>query len=290
MKKGLSCLAFILLLSVSLQGVELKPWYPQMLQLQGWLDYRFQSFPSVDAQRNYGHYSSNDHFVDGSLLLVYDPYSLQVETEFADTRKRNFDWDHIALTGRYLFLDDNIGDPVSFTAGLTLSRAWREAVNDISSFHHGRNEAFLHLALGKQNIYGADWSSRWWGILGVGTADRWTPWLIANAAYEWNCFQPHRFSFHLDSLWGCGNHQLKVDDFGGYGPIDHRSIDLGIRYSYEFECYGVFSLGYAYRVYAHNFPKQTSQLTLCYIFPFGPEANFYLFKAYSLLTGKNSPF
>lgn len=272
-----------------IQGIDLKPWYSRDLQVQGTLDYRFQSYHSVDAPKK-NHYSSNDHFVEGSLMAIYAPFSLQLETEFADTKKRNFDWDHISLCGRYLWLDDDIGDPFSLTTGLTLGRAWREAVNDISSFHHGRNELFLHVALGKQNIKGATWLTRWWGIFGIGTADRWTPWIAANVNYEWNQCPPHRLRLYINSLWGCGRHQLKVKEFGGYGKIDHRSIDIGVRYSYEFDYYGLVSLDYAHRVYAHNFPDNANIWTFCYIYPFGPEGDYLLLKARSWFSETKSPF
>ncbi len=277
----------IIFLPFSIHGIEFKPWYPPSYQLLGLLDYRFQSYHSVDAPSKSSHYSSYDHFVDGSFLFTKNSYSIEFETEFAHTKKRRFDWDHIGLTGRYLWLDDNIGDPFSVTAGLTLSKAWREAVNDISSFHHGQNEAFLHVALGKQNIQGANWISRWWGVFGIGIADRWTPWIVANAAYEWNSCAPHRICLYINSLWGCGGRKFRLKDFGGYEPIDHRSIDLGLRYSYEFDYCGVLSIEYAHRVYAHNFPDNANVLALCYIYPFGPEGTYYILKGYSLITGKN---
>lgn len=291
MKKWLafaySCLFFFPALIQG--GVDLKPWYPRDLQVQAFMDYRFQSIPSIDAPRK-DHYSSSDHFVNGSLMAVLSPYSLQLNTEFADTKKRNFDWDHVSLTGRYLWMDDNIGDAFSLTTGLTLGRAWREAVNDISSFHHGRNEAFLHVAIGKQSIEGSAWLSRWWGLFGIGTADRWTPWIVANVAYEKNFCDPHQLRLFIHSLWGCGQHKLRVHDFGGYGPIDHRSIDIGFRYTYEFDYYGMASLEYAHRVYAHNFPDNANTVTLSYIYPFGPEGDLYLLEVYSLFSGNKTPF
>lgn len=283
-------LIFLLFFPVILHGIELKPWYFPNYQLQGKIDYRFQSYQSVDAPHKKGHYSSNDHFVDGSFIFVKDFFSYQLMAEGADTKKRNFDWDHIGLTARYQWLDDNIGDSLSLTTGLTLKRAWREAVNDISSFHHGRNEAFLHVAFGKQNIKGSQWLSRWWGVLGIGTADRWTPWIVANATYEWNFCERHRLSLYVDSLWGCGRRKLHVNDFGGYGPIDHRSIDIGLSYCYELDYYGLISIDFAHRVYAHNYPDNANLLTISYTYPFGPEATYYILKAYSLVTNKKNPF
>lgn len=290
MKKCATALFLCLFFTSLLQGIELKPWYSRALNVQGILDYRFQTYPSVATSHKNGHYSSDDQFVDGSFIFVYEPYSIQIETLLANTKKRSFDWDNISLTLRYLCLDDNIGDPFSLTTGLTLGRAWREAVNDISSFHHGRNEAFFHVALGKQKIQGASFLSRWWTVLGIGTADRWTAWLVANAAYEWNYFEPHRFGIYVNSLWGCGTHALKVEDFGGYGPLDHRSVDIGIRYTYELDYYGSLNISYARRVYASNFPENTNQVVASYIYPFGPEANAYLLKAYSLFGGNPKPF
>lgn len=267
---------------------ELRPWYRPYVQLHGILDYRFQSYRSVNASHTHGRYSSNDHFVDCTLSFAKEPFSYQLEMEFANTKKRNFDWDHISAMGRYLWLNDDIGEPFSLVTGLTLSRAWREAVNDISSFHHGRNELFFHVSLGKQEIKGSQWLSRWWAMWGIGIADRWTPWIEALAAYEWNRCEPHQFSLYINTLWGCGNRKLKVHDFGGYGPIAHRSIDVGFRYIYEFDCYGVITIGYARRLYAHNFPDNTNILTFSYVYPFGPEPNFYLLKAMSLFKGNSN--
>lgn len=288
MKKWL--IGLLLFLPFYGQTVDLKPWYPRSLQLQGIVDYRYQSYNRLDAPGKNRHFSSDDHFVDASLMAVYDPYSIQLEIEFADTRKRNFDWDHIGVTGRYQFLDDNVGDPISLTAGVTLSRAWREALNDISSFHHGQNEAFFHMAIGKQSIHGSTWSDRWWGIIGLGIADRWTPWIVANAAYEWNQYDPHRFKVYINTLWGCGGSKLRLKDFGGYSRVNHKSIDIGAAYLYEFEFFGTVSLSYSRRVYAHNFPDNANILTIQYNYPFGPEGDYYILKTYSLLTGKKNPF
>ncbi|MBS4164981.1 Uncharacterized protein NEOC65_000027 [Neochlamydia sp. AcF65] len=286
-----NCLAYLLLVLPSLlPGVEFKPWYPNPLQVHGELAYHFQSYASVDALKGSGHYSSKDQLINASLLVAYDPYCLQLETAFADTKKRSFNCTHIALAARYLFLDDNLGDPVSLSMGLSVRRAWKKAVNDMSLFYHGRNEAFLHAAIGKQNIEGFAWYSRWWGTLGIGTADGWTPWVVANAAYEWNRSYLHRVCVYINSLWGLGKQKLAVESFGGYGRIDHRSIDLGIRYCYEFAYNGLLSIDYARRVYAQNFPRDVNLLTVSYIYPFGPRGTVYVLKAYSLLTDKALSF
>ena len=273
---------FFVIPALWLQGTDLKPWYPSSLQVNGEVDYRFQYYPCVDAPHCQPHYSSTDHFLEGSLLFVFDPLSVQMEGEWADTKKRSFDWDHVSLTARYLWLDDNLGDSVSLTTGVTLSRAWREAVNDISSFHHGRNELFLHAALGKQSLQEAFWKTGWWGVIGIGTADRWTPWIVANANYEWNSLSAHRLNLYVNSLWGCGSKKINICRFGGYGPVDHRSIDIGLKYTYVFDYCGYLSFEYARRVYAHNFPDQANQFKISYIYPFGPEGDYFLLKAYSL--------
>lgn len=271
-------------------ATEFKPWYARSLQLEGRLLDRFQFYPSVDAPHKEPHYSSYDHFIEGSLGFVFDPFSFQIETVGAHTKKRHLGWDHISLTGRYLWLDDDKGDKISLSTGVTLGKAWRAAVNDISSFHHGQNEVFLHLAVGKQVISGSQWLSRWWSICGIGTADRWTPWIVADCAYEWSMYEIHCFKLYVNTLWGCGNHKLKVQNFGGYGPINHRSIDIGMHYSYELDCGGIFCIDYARRVYAHNFPEKTNQITFCFLYPFGPEGDYLILKAYTLLTGKTSFF
>ena len=277
-------------LQTDIHATDLKPWFAKHLQVQGLVDYRYQTYSSLDAPQASKKYSSDDSFVDASLIFVRDPFSLQVEAQFADTRKRNFDWDHVGLTARYLILDDNIGDPFSLSSGLTLSRAWREAVNDISSFHHGQNEAFFHLAIGRQKVLENEWICRAWSVLGLGTADRWTPWIVADAAYEWiNPCSSLRYKLFVNTLWGCGNHKLRVEDFGGYSKINHQSIDLGLGITKQFDYYGTLSFNYSYRVYAHNYPNRASNFVVSYNYPFGPDADYYLLKVTSLF-GDVSPF
>ena len=72
--------------------------------------------------------------------------------------------------------------------------------------------------------------------------------------------------FH--SLMGLGDKNLNLCHFKGYGAIAHRSIDIGMQYSYLFENLSKLHLKYAYRVYAKNFPLNSQCFTIEYCYDF----------------------
>ena len=56
--------------------------------------------------------------------------------------------------------------------------------------------------------------------------------------------------------------------FEGYGPIAHRSIDIGFRATKYTECAGNWIFEYTQRVYALNFPDYANLLRVSFIYPY----------------------
>lgn len=250
-------------------ATDLKPWYARYLEIQPKATYLFQTYKTIDTGHGTIHQSSDDQFLHLSVLGAYDRWCAEIETTFAATRHRSFGFCDARLTGRYQWLDDVVGDPVSLVTGLTVVQSCKIAVHDISCFYHGDFETEIHVAAGKEVACEQFWTSRVWGVLGLGVADVGSPWIRGNFAWEYNWCDLHEVEIGAYTLWGLGGDSLNVNHFRGYGPIKHYSIDVGLNYHMTLECGGVLGIGYYHRLFARNCPKHVNILELSYLYPFG---------------------
>lgn len=250
-----------------LLGTELIPWYGRDLQIETRFSYLYQWYNAFD-----GH-TSNDNFYTFSVLLPYDSWCGELETTLNNSSWRNFAFDDLCFTGRYRWLDDIVGDPITLTTGATVTAVFNRGRHNPGSFHHGNHfEAEIHAAIGKERSCQEFWLSRWWAIAGAGLADTGSPWIRADAAWETNYCQIHHFRLFADSLWGLGDRSVHKHfwDFDGYGSVDHQSIDLGTRYSYLIcDSDITLSLQYSYRIFAKNYPSKANRFMLRILYPFG---------------------
>ncbi|MFQ5729509.1 MAG: hypothetical protein ACE5GN_04020 [Waddliaceae bacterium] len=271
MRKTFLVLLGVLFISqANLPGTEWMPWTEKDLELYPKVDYLYQHYNTIHSSSGSKHRTADDHFFSLGLSGSYTSWSAELETVFADTRHRSFGFDNFKLTGRYQWYNDIVGDPVSVTTGITLIKASKVALKDLSSFHHGRNEAEAYVSIGKENSCLDCWISRGWAVLGIGVADHGSPWLRSRLAWEKNFQRTTHLRLFLNALYGLGGNSLALTKaFGGYGSISHRSIDIGSCLSKVTDCWGAFRLQYSYRVYARNFPKCTSLLQISYLYPFG---------------------
>lgn len=253
-----------------LWGIDYQPWYPKALELQGEVSCLYQTYRKVASGREL-HYSSDDFFLSTSLGASAFKWYGEVDLVMAKTRKRNFAMDSYQLEVRYQLMDDVTAEnPVSLITGVVLGKATHPAVEDFSSFHHARCEAEMHVSIGKEFSCLDYWISRFWSVLALGVGDTGSPWIRFNVNWEKNHWDKHSWGLFMNSWWGLGGNNLRhAHDFEGYGPIAHRSIDLGASYRYQFDFGGKVTLSYAYRVYAKNFPQNASLVTLSFLYPFG---------------------
>lgn len=267
---------YLFLLPLFSHAADLKPWFGNDYDAEIHFSTLYQNYKGVEAPHHrYSKRNENDVFFNFSLEYPYQRYCGEFEAILAHTRHQNCRWDNFQFTGRYKWLDDNEGDPVSLVIGLTFIEPFSRALHDISSFHHGHIEGEINLSFGKQ--YGSclneDWVYRWWNVVSFGVADVGSPWMWEDVAFEHNLYSVHRIRYFLHSLWGFGKNNLSEKHFKGYGSIQHRSVDLGIRYSYNLGCRGSLSIQYARRVYAHNFPDNANLVLFEYNLPFGTQYN-----------------
>jgi len=245
------------------------PWTERDLEIYPRGCYLYQTYNEIDTSSRTVRRHGDDHFFSAGLFGSFDVWSVDLEAIIAETRRQHFCLDSFRLTGRYLWYNDIVGDPFSLMTGITLIKATTSALHDISSFHHGKLEGESFISIGKERTCWDDWLSRWWGCLGIGVGDHGNPWIRGQLAWEKNFQRNRHVRFFLNTLVGLGKHTLSVDSFDGYGPIRHRSVDIGIRFSKRTDFCGIFRLGYARRIYACNFPRGAHFLFFSYLFPFG---------------------
>ncbi len=251
------------------RGTELQPWFGNQLQYEGRCSLLYQSYSRISSADRLPSHSSDDLFLTASVSNApYPELSLELETTVAFRKFRCGGFDNFRATGRWLCLDDVAGDAISLSTGATCTIALDEGLKDISSFHHGLYETEAHIAIGKERSSISDWTSRCWCVGAIGIAERGSPWLKAQAAYEYRIGGNHSLQTFIHGLAGLGTRRLHWHDFRGYGAVQHQSIDLGIRYDYFIAFFGEMNLEYAYRAYARNFPARCNlvRLQLLYLF------------------------
>jgi len=267
--KQLFTLFFIALVQIA-SATHLKPWLGQDLLPQLSASYTLQRYHWVRISNHSTRYSSTDHFVAGGAYVPYAPYSLEVEVDTAGTTRTNYGWNDVIVTGRYQLMDDISGeDVVSAVAGISIAKAAPKFVRDISTFHHGTWEYMFHGSIGKEEPCGPTWGRRAWGLVGLGIANKGSFWVFSHLEYERNACDRYWYGIFLNGLFGMGNHDLVLDEFIGYGPIKHRSVDLGAKFTYSFWENGTLMLRYSFRVWAENFPAYTNLATIEFQYPFG---------------------
>lgn len=256
-------------LPLFLHATEVAPWFGEYLEFEARASALYQGFDRVSSGKKSFSYHSDDVFTNFSLSFCPDPdWDVELEVLFADTRHRNYGFDSGKITGRYLILDDIIGDPISMTAGLSLILPIHSALRDIGSFHHGMAEFEAHAAIGQEVPYLTQWALRHYSFLALGIATQGSPWLRVSYNLERNFCNAFSAKVFLESLFGFGRRRIFKQDFRGYGAIAHRSVDAGVGLTYTFDYWGELSLQYTYRIYARNFPKNVNIAKITYYVPF----------------------
>lgn len=265
-------LFWLIFLPILCQATDLKPWFGNMYETELRATLLYQNYNSLatryhcDAKRE-----ENSAFLTLSAAYPFKRYCSEFEATAAETSHQEPGWDNFRLTGRYQWLNESCGTPLSLVTGFILTEPLSRALHDISSFHHGHLEGELFVSFGKKYGYPClnNYRFRWWQVIGAGQADVGYPWIRGDIAFEYRMKWGQEFRGFINTLWGTGPASLRPRHFKGYGPIKHRSIDAGIRYGYTFCRKGTLSIQYARRIYAHNFPRDANLVILEYYFPFG---------------------
>lgn len=248
----------------------LEPWYTTVGEFQFRPTYIYRHYPSVSQGKNPTSYHSHDHLIDLNLgIQFWSNWEVQIESDFSNTRKLNWGTQRFGLQLRYLLLDDVVGDLVSLSLGLQSYYVPTRNLRDISSPYHAQGNIELGAAIGKEIDKTYNWLFRFWGFAGIGIANRGAPWIRPLLAAEMKFKQRHLFKVFSGGYFGFGHrHKIAIDYFKGYAKVAHRSVDLGLNYTYLFKIWGTLGFQYAYRPYAHSFPQHASTFRIEYRLPF----------------------
>jgi len=280
-RKGNSPLILLILWAIVIPQVgfatQFEPWLGNFGELEWRNSIHFQTYHHLLRGSHPRPYASDDLFLESSLSGTIYNFMLELEAVGANTRRQS-GIDQLKVTGKYVWDNDIAGDSLSLMTGLSFIQSFVPSLQDPSSFHHGRSETEIFVSIGKEFaydyyddlFYDANWSSRIWGMLAIGTAaDRGSAWHRLMVAYERRFKENHEIKVFVNGLYGLGHQKFNLDHFHGYGSIRHGSIDLGFRYSYLIDFFGTASVEYSNRVYSRNFPAHVSQITLQVLYPFG---------------------
>lgn len=258
------------LFASQLMATQLDPWHGMTYDIDLRGTCLLQQFERLDTGCGTVKRPEFDAFYELSALMVaQEALTVEMELSASDTRHRLFGLNAFRLTGRYFFLNDVVGDPVSVAAGLTVSKIFHAARRNIATFDHGGIACEGHVAVGKELSCEQFWTSRAWAVLGFGVADVGSPWLRANLAWEKNWWERHQLKVFTETLWGFAGNDLNLSHpFHGYGSINYQAVEVGLRYGFRFNNDALLSVGYAYRVYGRNCPKDVNLLKLEICSPF----------------------
>ena len=251
-----------------LHSTETSPWLGNPYEFEWRNSLCVQNYSRLNINSHSSKSHQTDYFFNSSLCNSIPYLGAEIECLLAKTKEQRGDVDSLKLTGRYVFQDDIAGDPISLVTGVSLTKAFWPSLRDISSFHHGLGEVELFLSFGKERSQCNFWIFRWWGLAGIGVAERGSPWLRAELKAAMSFRERHELELGCLSLFGLGRKSLRKHDFKGYGSIHHQSVDLALRYTYLIDFVGNFNVEYSYRVYAYNFPARVNRVKAQFLFTF----------------------
>lgn len=269
MRRNLLAAAFIIswIFFSYAEATVLEPWHKPIYSIDFNGSFWLQQFNRLDACCGFLKRHELDAFYHFSVLGVYnEKTTAELELQASNTRK-GFGLNAVRLTGRYFLLDDIVDDPVSLVAGLTVSKIFRVSRRNVALFDHGGIACEAHISIGKENSCEQFWTSRAWGVLGLGVADVGSPWLRANLVWERNWWNIHQLKVFTETIWGFGGKRLCVHTFHGYGSVNYQAVDVGIRYGYILPCNIFLAIGYAHRVYGKNCPIHVNLLKFELTYP-----------------------
>jgi hypothetical protein len=260
----------MLMAMVSLEAVDLCPWYgrDKCIELRPWAIYQYT--PSIDTAAGNVNHSSNNAFVGINTSVAHDALNIQTEVVCSRTRLRTMSFENVTLCVRNQLSNDCVGDALAITTGLSLIAPSKHALRDYYAMYHGTFEGEAHVAVGKEQICGPYWDTRTWGALVFGLANRGQAWLRGRAAYEVNALDCHQWRLFADASCGFGCEKLFLDvPFKGYGNIQYRTVDLGGSYTWHLNDVGnTLTIGYSMRVFGQNTTRLNQNVMVELLLPF----------------------
>lgn len=255
---------------MAMEAIEVQPWFGDVLEFHFLGGYTYSRFRTVQNASNQLTSPFNAHVAYLGLDFSPTPeWSIDTDIQVAATSAMSFNFRTAALQGRYLWLDDIVGDPISLATGVSIRATGSPALRDVSCPSHGNVDFECNVSLGKELDASENWRFRLWGYGAVGHANRGSPWVHAIAAFEMNYDDTHKWAFYADGMNGYGRYAtVNTEHFYGYAKIRQKSIDVAARYGYRMGVWGTLRLEYQRRVLAKSCPANVNSFIVSYLLPF----------------------
>jgi hypothetical protein len=259
-----------LLLPLMGSALEVQPWFGDCLEFHFLGSYAYSFFDKVENGKPQLEHTFQSNVAYLGLDFSPTPeWSIDTDIQLADTTQQKFNFRTIALQGRYLWLDDIIGDRVSLATGASARFTNTDSLRDVSCPSHANFDFELNFSMGKEFDVSECWAWRFWGFGALGHANKGSPWVRAILALETNYDDQHKVAFLAEGSNGYGRHStVLIDDFDGYAKIRQKSIDIGVRYGYRIGVWGTLRFSYMRRVLAKSCPEQVNDFIFSYLLPF----------------------
>jgi len=250
----------------------IEPWFTDLYELQLIPEFSYFRYTEVNHASSQLKTPSNNYLFSVDLGATATEYfSADVEVEFLNTPQHPFNFLSGAVQGRFQWMDDVVGDPVSLVTGISVRGVPHFWLTDLSCPYHGEINTELSIATGREWSQGPYWRFHLFGYGALGIANIGAPWSRLIGSFQTNWRDTHELNLFANGYFGFGGiHEIHPKHFHGYSSIHHQSIDLGAGYSFLFTLWGKLSLDYAYRVFARSYPERVNTLTLSYQLPFSP--------------------
>lgn len=269
MKKKWGIASFFLCSQV-LFSLEQAPWLGNVYEFEFQTDFIYSQYAKIEGALVQPAYSYNNYVTDAALSVALTPkIDVEVELDMARTPHQTYGFRSAALQGRYLFLDDIAGDLLSLNVGLNTRAVTGRSVRDVSSPYASYWNGEATLSLGKEFTKDSNWKTRGYVLGAIGLANHGSFWNRYEAAFAARIGLSQSAEIFSRGYFGYGSQKtVDINDFRGWGYVDHRSIDMGAKYSYLFEIWGSLSASYACRVWSVSYPQGEQYIQFTYTLPF----------------------
>lgn len=263
--RGVFCAA-----AISGFSLEVQPWFGDVYQFHLAACYSYSRFNSVQGGIPQLTSPFNENLVYLGLEFCPSPeWSLDIDLQTASTSKNDFYFRSGALQVRYLWLDDLIGDQISFATGVSARASPSRALRDFSNPSHANLDFEADFSLGKEWDASENFRWRLWFFGALGHGNRGSPWVRGIFTTETNIHDQHRLGVYAAASNGYGRHShVRTENFHGYAKIRQKSIDLGIWYGFRLDVWGSLRFGYERRVLAKACPQNINSFIASYSLPF----------------------
>lgn len=262
--------AVFLLATALAYSLDQSPWLGDVYEFNLDSEVIYSQYRYINHAKEQPLYMYRNYLTKETLSFTASPnLELEFELELARTPHQLYGFRSTALAARYLALDDIAGDPVSLSLGANMRAVGGRAVRDVSSPYSSYLNTEIMATLGKEFTKGKDWKSRGYLAAVLGLANHGSAWNRVEAVCEGKIFSSQVLRAFMTGYFGYGpKRNIDIDNFHGWGRVEHRSIDLGAQYRYCFTLWGDLGLSYAYRVFARSYPQNEQTIQISYYLPF----------------------